>query len=415
MTSTGVEDTGQAAATLLSTVTALIELPLTPLSDDAMWQAMRDIETAYWKLAAVQDRMLIEAAERSFPETCGVRGEKRMLTDVFRLSGAEAHGRVKRAFDVGCYRASSGAEREPQLPAASAAFRDGEISPTHVREISKVMHRLPGGVETEERCTAEQLLVEHARMAGPDDISKIGDRLIAYLDPDGTLSSDTDRNRRRGITIGRQGTDGLSPISGLITPQLRAFLDPLLGKYSRPGVANPDDAASSFTDPDTVDPETLRAAAERDDRTAPQRTHDAIRALLEWGIVTDRLGSHRGLPITCILTINVEDVENETGVANTATGGTVPIKDALALAERSRPFLAVFDHSGLPLHMGRTKRLASPAQRLALTASLRGCTRPGCDAPASMCAVHHVSEWADGGSTDIENLVLACDHCHARV
>ncbi|RMI27650.1 HNH endonuclease, partial [Nocardia stercoris] len=94
MTSTGVEDTGQAAATLLSTVTALIELPLTPLSDDAMWQAMRDIETAYWKLAAVQDRMLIEAAERSFPETCGVRGEKRMLTDVFRLSGAEAHGRV---------------------------------------------------------------------------------------------------------------------------------------------------------------------------------------------------------------------------------------------------------------------------------------------------------------------------------
>ncbi|RMI30034.1 HNH endonuclease signature motif containing protein, partial [Nocardia stercoris] len=244
---------------------------------------------------------------------------------------------------------------------------------------------------------------------------KIGDRLIAYLDPDGTLSSDTDRNRRRGITIGKQGTDGLSPISGLITPQLRAFLDPLLGKYSRPGVANPDDAASSFTDPDTVDPETLRAAAERDDRTAPQRTHDAIRALLEWGIVTDRLGSHRGLPVTCILTINVEDVENETGVATTATGGTVPIKDALALAERSRPFLAVFDHSGLPLHMGRTKRLASPAQRLALTASLRGCTRPGCDAPASMCAVHHVSEWADGGSTDIENLVLACDHCHARV
>ncbi|UFT00295.1 HNH endonuclease signature motif containing protein [Nocardia huaxiensis] len=70
----------------------------------------------------------------------------------------------------------------------------------------------------------------------------------------------------------------------------------------------------------------------------------------------------------------------------------------------------------MPLFLGRAKhRLASPAQRLALIAAERGCTRPGCDAPASLAAVHHIREWAKGGLTDLPNLTLACDRCHALV
>ncbi|MFF3566678.1 HNH endonuclease signature motif containing protein [Nocardia jiangxiensis] len=111
----------------------------------------------------------------------------------------------------------------------------------------------------------------------------------------------------------------------------------------------------------------------------------------------------------------VQDVERLSGVATTATGGTVAITDALRLAEQSRPYLAVFDHAGLPLHLGRMRRLASPAQRLSLIAALAGCSRPGCDAPASLCAVHHVRDFSKGGPTDIENLVLACDHCHSLI
>ncbi|MGW5227566.1 HNH endonuclease signature motif containing protein [Nocardia niigatensis] len=65
--------------------------------------------------------------------------------------------------------------------------------------------------------------------------------------------------------------------------------------------------------------------------------------------------------------------------------------------------------------LGRCERLASPAQRLALIARDKGCTRPGCEAPASMCAVHHVTDWVEGGPTDLDNLTLACDHCHALV
>ncbi|MBF6241939.1 HNH endonuclease, partial [Nocardia otitidiscaviarum] len=54
-------------------------------------------------------------------------------------------------------------------------------------------------------------------------------------------------------------------------------------------------------------------------------------------------------------------------------------------------------------------------QRLACIAADRGCTRPGCEAPATMCAVHHMIPWLRGGRTDIDNLTLVCDRCHAQI
>ncbi|WP_169812709.1 HNH endonuclease signature motif containing protein, partial [Nocardia acidivorans] len=74
-----------------------------------------------------------------------------------------------------------------------------------------------------------------------------------------------------------------------------------------------------------------------------------------------------------------------------------------------------FTPTDLPLHLGHTERLANQAQRLALIATDKGCTRPGCSAPASLTAVHHITEWAKNGPTDIENLTLACDACHALI
>ena len=54
--------------------------------------------------------------------------------------------------------------------------------------------------------------------------------------------------------------------------------------------------------------------------------------------------------------------------------------------------------------LGRTTRLASPAQRIVLLNRDRGCTRPGYHSE-----VHHgVAVWADGGATDINDTTLAC-------
>ncbi|AYF76473.1 HNH endonuclease [Nocardia yunnanensis] len=165
-----------------------------------------------------------------------------------------------------------------------------------------------------------------------------------------------------------------------------------------------------------VDSAVLEAAARRDRRDAGQRNHDALLALLQAGVDMNKLGSHRGLPVQITLTMSLADLERGAGIATTATGGHLSINEALKMAAGSKPVLAVLDGDGIPLYLGRSReRLATPGQRLALIARDKGCTHPDCDAPAAMCAAHHVVDWAKGGPTDLDNLALVCDHHHALV
>ncbi|MEV0297729.1 DUF222 domain-containing protein [Nocardia sp. NPDC050710] len=400
---------------LLSSVAALRDLSLTGLSDDEIVHAMRGVEQAARMLAAVGHRLIVEASDRSLPSHTGTGTVKRFLMQTLRLSNADAGARVAAATSLGTWHDMGGDAVEPRLPATAAAQADGDISPDHARGIAAVMKRVPGSTRDADFHAAEQILADFARTGSPDDIGKVGDAILARLDPDGQLTDDRDRQRMRGIAIGRQRADGMSPVSGELTPTLRALLDPVVAKLGRPGMNNPDDPDSPCGNDESVDRDVLAAAARRDVRTAAQRTHDAVLALLTPDVSPDALGGHRGLPVSTILTMSVADVERAAGVATTATGGTVPLPEALKLAERSTPFLMVFNHDGLPLHLGRTKRLATSDQRMALIAAVRGCSRPGCDAPAALCAVHHVTEWGKGGPTDIGNETLACDRCHAMI
>ncbi len=279
------------------------------------------------------------------------------------------------------------------------------------------MKQVPHGARLDEIAAAEQILADAARSTTPEDVTKIGVHLLAHLNPDGAPPNEKERRRRRGLHLGKQGADLMTPISGLLDPELRALLDPVLAKLARPGMNNPDDPDSPSGDVDApaLDRTALAQAAGRDTRTPAQRNHDALKVALRQLLSSGVLGSHRGLPVTTVITMTVQQLEEASGVVTTATGGLVPIRAALRMAESSHPVLVLFDRTGRPLHLGRSRRLASADQRLALIAASRGCTRPGCDAPATLTAVHHVTEWQQGGRTDITNLDLACDHCHGLV
>ncbi|MFI9503705.1 DUF222 domain-containing protein [Nocardia sp. NPDC052566] len=340
---------------------------------------------------------------------------KRFLIETLRLSHTEAAARVAATTQLGSFHTMHGEPIEPRMPATATAQTEGEISPEHARVIHKVLNRIPGCTDNPEYEAAEQILATAARDLEPEKVAQVGEKILAYLDPDGQKTDHTDRQRRRELTLGIQHSDGMSAIKGMITPQLRALLDPCIAKLGRPGMNNPDDPESPRGDSEHIDPDLLTAAAKRDTRTTAQRTHDALLALLAPGVSPDNLGSHRGLPVSAIITMSIDQLEDAAGVATTATGGTVPIEDAIEMAATAKPYLAVLDRTGMPLHLAQGRRLASPAQRLALIAALHGCTRPGCSAPASITAAHHIRDHAKGGPTTIENLTLACDHCHALI
>ena len=73
----------------------------------------------------------------------------------------------------------------------------------------------------------------------------------------------------------------------------------------------------------------------------------------------------------------------------------------------------IVDAHGVPLALGRTIRLATPAQRDAVTIRDHCCVM--CGRPAQWCEVHHVTYWQNGGATDLNNLALLCTECHRQI
>ena len=76
---------------------------------------------------------------------------------------------------------------------------------------------------------------------------------------------------------------------------------------------------------------------------------------------------------------------------------------------------AVLGSQGEVLDLGQTRRLVSAAQWRALVARDRHCAFPGCTRPAVMGHAHHIVHWADGGPTDLDNLVLLCGEHHRLI
>jgi hypothetical protein len=71
----------------------------------------------------------------------------------------------------------------------------------------------------------------------------------------------------------------------------------------------------------------------------------------------------------------------------------------------------ILERDGRPLSVGRKTRSIPPALARALGARDRGCRFPGCTQQRFVDA-HHIEHWADGGRTDLSNLVQLCRRHH---
>jgi hypothetical protein len=72
------------------------------------------------------------------------------------------------------------------------------------------------------------------------------------------------------------------------------------------------------------------------------------------------------------------------------------------------------DKNGEPLAIGRKSRSIPPAMRRALRMRDEGCRFPGCTNDKFVDG-HHIEHWADGGETNLDNLVLLCRRHHHLV
>jgi hypothetical protein len=95
-------------------------------------------------------------------------------------------------------------------------------------------------------------------------------------------------------------------------------------------------------------------------------------------------------------------------------GGIEP-ETARRLACDADVIAALVGLDGEVLALGRARRLVSRAQRRALMIRDAGiCQFPGCHQTRHLEA-HHILAWADGGPTDLSNLILICRFHHTAV
>ncbi|SPM28654.1 HNH endonuclease signature motif containing protein [Mycobacterium terramassiliense] len=362
-------------------------------------RALERLECEARRLRSAQHGLINQlGAQASAQELGGTL--RSALADRLRITKTEASRRIDEAEDLGVRRALTGEPLAPQLAATAAGQRQGLIGEGHIKIIRSFFAHLPAEVDVFTRLAAEADLAGKARGYRPDELAKYSQRLMGVLHPDGDFSED-ERARQRGIILGAQQFDGMSRLSGLITPELRAAIEALVAKLAAPGACNPDDEIP------VVDATPDEEAARRDHRSQSQRNHDAFLAGLRALFASGELGQHNGLPVSIVVTTTLTDLEAATGKALTAGGTLVPISDVIRWAGHAHHYLAIFDQAK-SLALYHTKRLASPAQRIMLYARDRGCTKPGCDAPAYHSQVHHIRGWAATRRTDIDDLALAC-------
>jgi Domain of unknown function (DUF222)/HNH endonuclease len=350
---------------------------------------LRALEVLRRRLAVVDHALVAQLDQRGLAGRLVMPSTSALLQGVLRLSPSEAKQRVAAGRACGPRAALTGAVLEPVLPLLAAAQAHGSVSAEHTRVILATADQFPAAVAVQDRALAERQLVEAAGTLRPREVGVLGQRILAYLYPDGALAADAEQQRHRAFGL-HPNPDGSYTATGRLTPACGAQLLACLTPRSAP---LPSDDAGP------------------DPRNHGQRMHDALHDLAGIAVRRTEL-TDSGAPAQVIIALTADQFTSRQGLAETSFGHPLSVDQALKLADEAAIHLLTRDATGAILNHGRTKRIATRAQTLALTARDKGCTFPGCDRPPEHCQRHHITAWADGGTTDLDNLTLVCGHHH---
>lgn len=388
-------------------VTALGDLDMAGLAPTVRFRALQRLETSLRRQIAVGHDVIATLAEH---EPARLGGQLHtVLADWLRISSGEARRRIRAATQLAPRTTLTGQPMPPQLPATAAAWHDGALDGAHLRVIQDFLRELPRSTPPDTVDEAERFLAEKATELRPDQFAKLADRYAFTLNQDGTFTEE-DRARQRGFTWSPQRRDGMSIGRLIATPQLRAHLDAWLARFAAPGMCNPDDQTPCLDGEPTDD------TRNTDVRSHAQRQHDALSALVRGQLGDPKLGTHRGLPVSVIVSTTLKEITTGAGVGVTAGGTLLPMRDLIRMASHAYHYLAVFDeHQSRALYLGRSRRIATADQWVVLYARDRGCTFPGCPIAGYHTQAHHMNPWNTDGHTDINDLTLTCHRDHKLI
>ncbi|GAB3217603.1 HNH endonuclease signature motif containing protein [Mycolicibacterium hippocampi] len=389
---------------LLDAYDAVADCDLETLPAAGLLEFMDGLETLTCQLPTQSHRALSRLQTEATPQELGAKSWKDVLALRWRITTGEARRRLNEAAEIGPRQALTGEPLPPLLPAVAAAQIGGLINREHVKVLRDAIKALPAWVDTTTREQFEVDLVRVAVGVGPKALKDTAALRLFLLDQDGPVPDDAERARKRGVRLGKQRGDAMTPVTGELSPEAAAVWEAIFAKYAAPGMCNPDDPEPCTSGTPS------QAQIDNDHRSLAQRQHDALVVVGRIALMSGELGTLNGLPVAVIIRTTLQDLESRAGVGVSGGGTVVPIAEVIRMGAHANHHLAVFDKAtGSALALFRAKRVASPAQRIMLIARDGGCTKPGCTVGAYGCQVHHAAaDWADGGNTNVDEMGLAC-------
>ncbi|NKR93940.1 DUF222 domain-containing protein [Rhodococcus hoagii] len=380
----------------LVTVTAPRPEDVHTLPEILLVQTGLDICHAIEQLEALRAATVAEIDERAVSfDTLGFRSVKQWLAantllEVPAAARILALGRML--------------SRQPEI---ADAFNSGDISAEHAALIGKFCETPPRGMPNEALGSCRKVLLDAA--SGPTATTTTVRTCISRLErifesDELPPSEDTERNEFHASKT----LNGRVSVKGDLDAVTGEMLLTALSALTKP--RNPvDDPAEKLT-----------PARQRADAFA-----EILRRYLDSGDAPVEGGErpHLSLHVNASDLARSEsahewthpnegsDLFGDKDIARMPHMGPLSIATARRLACDCHLTPIVME-DGVPLNLGRTSRTVSKKQRRALIARDHGCAFPGCGTPPAHCEGHHVKHWADGGPTDLDNLVLLCRYHH---
>jgi hypothetical protein len=280
-----------------------------------------------------------------------------------------------------------------QLPAVAVAFAEGVVTPAQVAVVAPVV-----AADAQARAAAQGVdpvevdatLAEVAATQAVSQLARVVGHYLARLDPDGI---EPDPTEGRSLTLAKHSDGALSG---------RFELDPVGGEKLQA-------ALESIV-------QANRPAG--DMRTRAQQLGDALVQVADNALASGSLPMLRTVKPHVIVTIGIDDLMDPAtgpGAATTGFGATLSAARARWLACDAAITRLTLNPDGLPMDIGRTKRVVPPHLRKAVEHRDRHCVFAGCEAPSHWCDVHHLLEWINDGETSLENSALLCERHHTKV
>ena len=398
---------------LTSAIDALVEEPIDGLSTHALGADVVDIRRAI-------DRLEAECLRRlgHFDRGHGARADGGLNTTSWvrehcAMTGKAAADRVHLARTL------------RELPATLDSARTGRASLSNVTMIAALAKE----VGVDHVAPLEFILVGAAETLEAGPMRTVIQATRLRVDPDGVLAADNHAHERRWFNLD-QSYGGEWFAQGQLDPEggalVKTWLDAIT-ELPRPG----------------------------DLRTASQRRADALVDLAAQHLRSGALPAVHGQRPHLTLTVSAEtlraapprddsldaDVDSHGDADGDGRAdvdarpadlqGVGPIHPETARriacdavktevtvappADAADPWVTTVTTPVVPLSVGRATRTIPVGIRTALCLRDKGCRFPGCDRPIAWTDGHHIIHWADGGPTELDNLVSLCRRHHRVV